>query len=83
MDDKLILKIPMMINKITHSVDSIYWFKSLDTASLKPTNQNSIKVPKVFEKTKLSCYFKTETLGTIAIYSPMSTPRKIQRYILT
>ena len=55
MDDKLILKTPLMINKITHSVDSIYWFKSLDTASLEPTNQNSIKVPKVFEQTKTTC----------------------------
>ena len=42
---------PMMIHKITPSVDYNKWFKRLDTQSNKPTNQNSIKVPKVVRLT--------------------------------
>ena len=38
----------MMVNKFTHSVNKDYWFKSLDTKGLDPTNQSLIKVPKVF-----------------------------------
>ena len=38
-----------MIKKITTSIDYNNWLKSLDTTILKPTNQNSIKVPKVFK----------------------------------
>ena len=37
----------MMINKTTSSVDKN--LKGLDTTSLEPTNQNSIKVSKVFK----------------------------------
>ena len=37
---------------------------SLDNSGLKPTNQNSITVPKVFEP----------TLGIGVIHSPMSPP---------
>ena len=48
MDDKLTY-IPMIIYKITPSEDWDYWL-CMDTTSLKPTNQNSIKVP-IFELT--------------------------------
>ena len=41
----------------------LYWLKSL-----KPTNENSTKVPKVFEPTN------KKTLGTSVIYSPLSSP---------
>ena len=37
-----------MFNKITLSVD-YNQLKNLDTFNLKQTNQNSIKVPKVFD----------------------------------
>ena len=40
-----------MKNKITSSLDYNYWFKSLDTQLNDPTNQNSIKVPKIVEPT--------------------------------
>ena len=43
----------MMIYKITSTVDYNYLFvESLYTQLNKPTNQNSIKVSKVFESTK-------------------------------
>ena len=35
---------------ITHSADYNFRFKSLDTASIEPTNQDSIKVLKVLIK---------------------------------
>ena len=41
----------MMIHKITLSVDFNLWLKRLDTKLSKPTNQNSIKVPKVVKPT--------------------------------
>ena len=37
------------INKITLFVDLNYWLKFLYTFRLGPTNDNSIKVPKVFD----------------------------------
>ena len=41
----------MMIHKITTSVDYNKWLKRLDTQLNQPTNQNSIKVPKVVKQT--------------------------------
>ena len=41
---------PMMIHKITPSVDFDYWMKRLDTQLNESTNQNSIKNPKVIIK---------------------------------
>ena len=41
----------MMIHKITSIVDYNEWLKSLDTQLNEPTNQNSIKFPKVVEPT--------------------------------
>ena len=38
---------PMMIHKITPSLDYNLWFKCLDTQLNNPTNKNSVKVPKV------------------------------------
>ena len=38
---------PMIIYKITPSVDYKWWSKRLDTQHKKQTNQNLIKVPKV------------------------------------
>ena len=43
---------PMMIHKITPSVDYKEWFKSLDTQLNEPANQNTIKVSKVAKPTK-------------------------------
>ena len=51
MDDKLIYNSDLMINKIIYSVDLNYWLKSLGTDNIELNNQNSIKVPKVFEPT--------------------------------
>ena len=48
--------------KIVPSVYYIQWFKRLDTQFNEPTNQNSIKVPKVVESTNKKGYLKT--LGT-------------------
>ena len=36
---------PMIIHKITPSVDYDKWLKHLDNQLHEPTNQNSIKVP--------------------------------------
>ena len=43
----------MMIHKINPAVDYNYWLKRLDSGTQhnKPTNRNSIKVPKVVEPT--------------------------------
>ena len=38
MEDKLILKFLIIINKITPVVDYNYWLKSYDTISLKQPN---------------------------------------------
>ena len=38
-----------MFNKIAPPVNHNYWLKSLNTINLKQTNQNSTKVPKVFD----------------------------------
>ena len=43
------------------------WLKILDTTILKPTNENSIKVPEVFEPTNKTTWLK-------AFYSQMSPP---------
>ena len=60
----------MMKNKINTS----FWLKSLNTNSLEPTNQNAIKVPKVFEPTiMIKCFF-FKSLGTTVIYNPISPP---------
>ena len=48
----------MIINKITTNLDLDYWLKSFDTTSLEATNQNSIKVHKVFEPTIKTSWFK-------------------------
>ena len=37
----------MIIHKITHSVDYNWWLKRLDNQLNEPTNQTSIRVPKV------------------------------------
>ena len=37
----------MMINKFKSLLDNNYWLKLLDPQLNEPTNQNSIKVPKV------------------------------------
>ena len=41
----------MMLHKITPSLDYNLWLKHLVTQLNKPTNQNSIKVPKVVKPT--------------------------------
>ena len=52
---------PMLIHKITPSLEYNHWFKRLDTQLNELTNQNSIKVPKVIKptnkKTLLNFYF--------------------------
>ena len=42
-----IMYIPMMIHKIAPTVDYNLWLKRLDTQLNEPSNQDSIKVPKV------------------------------------
>ena len=44
-------KSPIMIYKITPSVDNNKWLKRLDNQTNEPTNQNSIKVPKLVKPT--------------------------------
>ena len=41
----------MMKHKITPSVDKNLWLKRLNAQLNKPTNQNSVKVPKVIKLT--------------------------------
>ena len=43
----IISKSPMMIKKTTLSVDYNKWLKRVDIQLNKPTNQNSINIPKV------------------------------------
>ena len=40
----------MMKDKITPSIDYIYWLKRLNNPPNESTNQNSIKVPKVVKQ---------------------------------
>ena len=61
-----------MINKITYFVNINWWLKRLDTQINEPTNQNSIKVPKIVKPTNKKNYYKT--LGTSVINDPMSPP---------
>ena len=42
---------PMIIRKITPSVDYNQWLNRLDTKLNEPTNQNSLKVPEVVDPT--------------------------------
>ncbi len=58
----------MMIHKITPSVENNYGLKRLDTQLNEPTNQNSIKVPKVVKPTNKKILL--ETLGTSVVIIP-------------
>ena len=49
----------MLIHKITPSVDYNSWLKRLDPQLTKPTNQNSIKVPKVVEPSNKKTLLKS------------------------
>ena len=51
-----------MIHKIITFVDYNMWLRRLDTQLDKPTNENSIKDPKVVEPTNRKRYYKP--LGT-------------------
>ena len=62
----------VIINKITLSVNYNWWLKRLDTKLNEPTNQNSIKVPKIVNQTNRKRYHLT--LGTSVMNSPMSLP---------
>ena len=42
---------PMIIPKISPSVDYNWWFKCLGTQLNEPINQNTLKVPKVVKST--------------------------------
>ena len=48
---------PMMLDKITPSLDYHLKFKYLDTQLNEPTNQNSIEVSKVVEPTNKKTLF--------------------------
>ena len=62
----------MMIHKIIPTVDYNLWLKRLDIQLNEPTNQNSLKVPKVVKSTnKKMCY---KTFETREINNPMSPP---------
>ena len=55
------------------SVDNNYWLKgALDTQLNKPTNQNSIKFPRLLSQRITKRYY--ETLGTSVINRPISPP---------
>ena len=41
----------MMTNKINTSVDLNWWLKRFNTQLNKPTNQNSVNVPKIVKPT--------------------------------
>ena len=41
---------PMIMDKITPSVDQNYWFKRLNIQLFEPTNQNSFKSPKLISQ---------------------------------
>ena len=47
-----------MIGKITHSVDYNYWLKRFKTQLNEPTNQKSIKAPKVVIQQKRNAIIK-------------------------
>ena len=49
----------MIIHKNTPSADHNRWLKRLDTQSDKPTNKNSIKVPKIVMLTNKKTLFQT------------------------
>ena len=51
MAGKKICESPMMIHKITSSVDYNWWLKHLDIQLNEPTNQISIIIPKVVKQT--------------------------------
>ena len=65
----------MMTHKITFSVDNNKWLKRLDTQPYEPTNQISIKVPKIVKPTTKNTSFLT--LWTSIINSPMFPPSVI------
>ena len=46
----------MMIHIITPYVDYFNWLKRLETQLNEPTNQNSVKVPKVVSQRIRKCY---------------------------
>ena len=60
----------MMIHKITPSVDYNYLLKRLETQLNHPTNENSVKAPKVIKQRIRKRYYKT--LGTSVIDSSLS-----------
>ena len=60
----------MMIHKITPTLYFNWWRKCLDTQLSEPTEQNSLKIPKVVNPTiRKRCY---KTLGTIVLNSLLS-----------
>ena len=56
---------PMMIHIITPIVDYNLWLKRLDTQFSEPTNQNSVKVPKVVEPTNRTDNVILKLLGLV------------------
>ena len=56
---------------ITSSVDYNYLLKSLDTQPKEPTNQNSIKVPKVVKQRVRKHYYKTLGTSVINVQCPL------------
>ena len=51
-----------MMHKITNAVYDNKWLKRKDTRLIEPTNQNTIKLPKVVDPANRKRYHKT--LGT-------------------
>ena len=68
MADKLIYKTSPTKIQIMYFI----LMKSVDTQLNEPANQNSIKVPKVVQRTNKKGYYKT--FRTSVINSPMSPP---------
>ena len=48
---------PMILHKITPSVEYHLWLKRLDTQLNKPTNQNTLKGPKIDKQTIKKMFF--------------------------
>ena len=72
MADKLMYTSPMMICKITHSVDFNKWLKRLNTQLNERTNQNSQNVTKVVKSTIKKRDFKTLGTSKIIVHFPLS-----------
>ena len=76
MADKL-KYIPMMIHKITPSLDYNQWLKRMDIQLNELTNQNLLKSPKLWKRIEKRYY---KTLETSVLNSPLSPLSLCRRF---